>query len=74
MQNSSLEKEKVSQPGICHRANSEGWPAWNIIENSGQDKRDHFLPSLLWLNGFQVCAALNLYIPESTGFFDFSPS
>lgn len=75
--------EEVSQPGICHRPSSVGWPAWNIIENTDQDrkKRDHFLPSLpvaeselQWLSGLQVCAALNLYLPESTRFCHFSPS
>lgn len=82
MQNSPR-KIEVSQIGICHRASSVGWPAWNIIENTGKDgkKRHHVLPflptagsELQWLSGLEVCAALNLNLPESIDFSDYSSS
>lgn len=65
---------KVSQPGICHRSRSVGWPAWNIMENLGQDreKMDHFLPSFpvaesewQWLSCLQVCAAFKSSVSTS---------
>lgn len=65
--------EEVSQPGIFHRSHSVGWPAWNIMENLGQDRKKGLVPTFFacdreWM-AVKGCAAFKSSVSTSFQWF-----